>query len=69
MYRPEPEWFMATDLASQTTFVIERARRGSRKLRPSRMSARGRDGDVRCGWITVPLYIRRAARAVLGGMQ
>jgi hypothetical protein len=60
-----PEWFMATDLRSQTTFVVERCRRGGRKLRPSRMTARGGDADVLCLWRELPLYIRQAARATL----
>jgi hypothetical protein len=63
--KPEPEWFMVTDLRSQTTFVVERTRRGGRKLRPSRMPARGREGDALCLWRELPLYIRLAARAVI----
>jgi hypothetical protein len=57
--------YMATDLSSRTTFVVEPARRGSRKLVASAMPAVGREVDVRKPWATVPLYLRKQAREAL----
>jgi hypothetical protein len=56
-------WLMVTDLATDRTFVIEPARRNSRKLRASVMGARDGSADVAIAWRLVPLYIRRAAKA------
>lgn len=62
MYTPcPPDWWMATDLASNTTYIAERARRGSRKLNFSRMPRRGPGGDELVNRARVPLYLRRAA--------
>jgi len=58
-------FIIVTDLRSELTYVLETRRRGSRKLRASVMTARGRDGDVRIAYAKVPLYIRRAAKEAL----
>jgi hypothetical protein len=54
---------MVSDIANKMTFILEPARKGSKKLNASCMTATGRDGDVKIAFARVPLYIRRAARA------
>jgi len=56
---------LVTDIKTKTTFILEPARKGSKKLYASCMTATGRDADVRIAFRAVPLYIRRAARAAL----
>jgi hypothetical protein len=58
-----PNWWMVTDLATSLTYIAEPARRGSRKLRWSRMNARSGPGDESINLARVPLYLRRAAHA------
>lgn len=62
--RPTP-YFMATHIATRSTYVIEHARAKSWKLRASVMPAIGRVLDVRTPWASVPLELRRAARFYL----
>jgi hypothetical protein len=61
-----PNWWMATDLATSTTYIAEIARRGSRKLRFSRMPARERGADETVNPARVPLFLRQAAHAHFG---
>jgi hypothetical protein len=61
-----PNWWMATDLATSTTYIAEITRRGSRKLRFSSMPARERGADEAINPARVPLYLRRAAHTHFG---
>jgi hypothetical protein len=65
MARTVLPWLMVTDVASAQTYVIEPTRRGSAKLRASRMGATDRSADSPVRWREVPLYIRRSAREAL----
>lgn len=56
-------YFLATDLSTKTTYILEPARKGSTKLHASSMPAIGGAGDTPIPLNRVPLHIRRAARA------
>lgn len=62
MYCPyPPNWWMATDLATETTFIAEPTRGNARLLRWSAMPARVRRTDVPVNRGSVPIHLRRAA--------
>ena len=56
-------YLMITNIATRTTFIFERARKGSRKLNAYSMPADLPVLDSRIPWRSVPLHIRREARA------
>lgn len=59
-----PNTFMAEHLG--TTFILELARKGCRKIVASAMPTNAPGGDVLIPFNKVPLAIRRAARQHLG---
>ena len=58
-------FFMVTDLAKRKTYILETWSNRSRKLHATSMPAVGSVGDSKLDLRDVPLYIRKAARAVL----